>query len=502
MDFVSKLLTSSTEHWSTFALASIVLLVVLHFGTKHARLLRPYSHLPGPRPWPFLNRLPNLLKVRGEFHLEFDEYYKKYGKLFVMTTENVAFGISEPEMIKQVLVKDFDSFCDRMNLFDFPAPLDSLVSMVRGDRWRRIRNVLSPSFSALKMKRMVPLMNDACDTFMKKLEKVADKDESCDIHKFVQSLTFDVILSTAFGVKSECQTNPDDPVNVQVRDALRLRPLSMLVIVLALLLPCGRKLLSLLSPWLFQNFKGILNVAKQVISATKEQGELSEKNLLELMLKSNTPGGKGLSDDEVAAQAIGFLLAGSDTTSMTLSLTCHYLATNPEIQEKLMGEIDAVWVDEHQMPSYDTVRELPYLDMVIAETLRLHPVVPFLLRECTRECKVKDLTIPKQGEVFIPIYSIQRDPNIWPNPEKFDPERFSPEAKKTRDPYMYLPFGSGPRSCIGMRFANMELKLVLTRLLKKYRLEVSPDTVIPPRVKTNFILTIDGGINVRLKSRC
>ena len=114
MDFVSKLLTSSTEHWSTFALASIVLLVVLHFGTKHARLLRPYSHLPGPRPWPFLNRLPNLLKVRGEFHLEFDEYYKKYGKLFVMTTENVAFGISEPEMIKQVLVKDFDSFCDRM----------------------------------------------------------------------------------------------------------------------------------------------------------------------------------------------------------------------------------------------------------------------------------------------------------------------------------------------------------------------------------------------------
>ena len=92
------------------------------------------------------------------------------------------------------------------------------------------------------------------------------------------------------------------------------------------------------------------------------------------MLKSSTPGGKGLSDDEVAAQAIGFLLAGSDTTSMTLSLTCHYLATNPEIQEKLMGEIDAVWVDEHQMPSYDTVRELPYLDMVIAETLRLHPV--------------------------------------------------------------------------------------------------------------------------------
>ena len=97
------------------------------------------------------------------------------------------------------------------------------------------------------------------------------------------------------------------------------------------------------------------------------------QNLLELMLKANTPGGKKLTDDEIAAQAIGFLLAGSDTTSVTLSLTCFYLAMNPEVQEKLKHEIDSVWTDEHEMPSYETVRELAYLDMVIAETLRLHP---------------------------------------------------------------------------------------------------------------------------------
>lgn len=91
------------------------------------------------------------------------------------------------------------------------------------------------------------------------------------------------------------------------------------------------------------------------------------------MLKANEPGGRRLSDDEVAGQAIGFLLAGSDTTSVTLSLTCYYLATNPEVQEKLHQEIDSVWTNEKEMPSYETVRELPYLDMVIAETLRLHP---------------------------------------------------------------------------------------------------------------------------------
>jgi len=276
----------------------------------------------------------------------------------------------------------------------------------------------------------------------------------------------------------------------------------MAIIGFCLLLPYGKQMLTILSPWLFQNLQGILNVADQVISVSKEQEELTEKNLLELMLKANTPGGKKLTDDEIAAQAIGFLLAGSDTTSVTLSLTCFYLAMNPEVQDKLKHEIDSVWTDEHEMPSYETVRELPYLDMVIAETLRLHPTVPFLMRECVHECKVKELTIPKGGQVFIPIYSIHRDPTIWPNPEKYDPERFSSEAKQSRDPYLYLPFGSGPRNCIGMRFAQMELKLVLARILKKYKLEVAADTVIPPRVKTNITLVIDGGVNLKLKSRC
>ena len=103
---------------------------------------------------------------------------------------------------------------------------------------------------------------------------------------------------------------------------------------------------------------------------------------------------------------------------------------------------------------------------------------------------------------MVPIYSIHRDPTIWPNPEKYDPERFSPEAKQSRDPYLYLPFGSGPRNCIGMRFAQMELRLVLARIFKKYKLEAAADTVIPPPINSNTGLVIDGGINLLLKSRC
>lgn len=121
-------------------------------------------------------------------------------------------------------------------------------------------------------------------------------------------------------------------------------------------------------------------------------------------------------------------------------------------------------------------------------------------RSCTKACVIKDIKIPKDSPIIIPVYSIHRDPSIYPDPEKFDPERFSPAAKQSRNPYTYMPFGHGPHNCIGMRFAQMEMKLVLARILKKYRLEVGPDTKIPPDVKIKALLGCSE-INLRVVSR-
>jgi len=113
---------------------------------------------------------------------------------------------------------------------------------------------------------------------------------------------------------------------------------------------------------------------------------------------------------------------------------------------------------EAKLTDEKTKRKLGPSSYSAFEELKLIPsflsvLVPFLMLGCVHESKVKELTIPKGGQVFIPIYSIHRDPTIWPNPEKYDPERFSPEGKQSREPYLYFPFGSGPRNCIGMRFA-------------------------------------------------
>ena len=121
-------------------------------------------------------------------------------------------------------------------------------------------------------------------------------------------------------------------------------------------------------------------------------------------------------------------------------------------------------------------------------------------RGCTKACVIKDLKIPKDSPILIPVYSVQRDPAVFPDPEKFDPERFAPSAKQSRNPYSFLPFGHGPHSCIGMRFAKMQIRLVLARMLRKYRLEVTPDTKIPPDIKAKATLG-SPEINLRIVSR-
>ena len=123
-----------------------------------------------------------------------------------------------------------------------------------------------------------------------------------------------------------------------------------------------------------------------------------------------------------------------------------------------------------------------------------------ILRACTKDCIIKSVKIAKGVAVLIPVYSIHRDASIYPDPERFDPERFSPENKQSRSPYCFIPFGHGPHNCIGLRFALMEMKVVLARILKNYRFEVAEDTKIPPEIVIKSTLTCSD-INLRVTSR-
>ncbi|KAL9963555.1 hypothetical protein ACROYT_G027074 [Oculina patagonica] len=497
--------------WQTILIASAILLLIVYvfgFVTFYRSMKTRYGDVPGPTPLPIFGNLLDMIRHKGQMHLQMDEYYRKYGKVFTVAIfgKTPSLSVADPDMLKDIFVKEFDCFSDRPDFgIKAPEPFNSMMTRAERENWKRIRNTLTPAFSALKMKQMVPLMNSCCDTLLRKLSEVADKDQSVDIYKFLQGLTMDVIISAAFGINANPQDNSDDPVVSAAHKAMnRSTPRRILLFALSML-PFGNKIMSMFPSILTSNSEQLFKIAKEIV-ATKRAGktDLSRKDMLDLMLAASddpsVPESKKLSDMEVIAQSFVFLIAGYDTSSNTLGLTCHHIATHPDVQDKLQQEIDSVWTDEEQVPTYETVNELPYLDMVISETLRLYPPGFLTSRSCTKACVIKDIKIPKDSPILIPIYSIHRDPSIYPDPEKFDPERFSPAAKQSRNPYTYLPFGHGPHNCIGVRFAQMEMKLVLARMLKRYRLEVGPDTKIPPDVKVKGLLGCSE-INLRVVSR-
>ena len=161
----------------------------------------------------------------------------------------------------------------------------------------------------------------------------------------------------------------------------------------------------------------------------------------------------------------------------TLTSTAYYLATHPEVQDRLIREIDELMETRGNKTLYDVAQSATYLDQVISEVLRLCGPAFVLLRECAEDTVYKGVRFPKGIDVNIPSYVLHRDPEVWENPLEFNPDNFSPEAKQKRDPFSFLPFGTGPRQCMGMRLALLEIKQGLLTIMQRFKFERVPETV-------------------------
>lgn len=212
-------------------------------------------------------------------------------------------------------------------------------------------------------------------------------------------------------------------------------------------------------------------------------------------------------DDDLTAQCLIFFLAGFDTVSTLLSFMAHELAINQDVQDKLWEEINSVKSDLDGEPiTYERLQKMKYLDMCVSEALRKWPPAAIMDRSCSKpfdlEVDGKKIPIRVGDGLWIPGLAIQNDPKYFPDPEKFIPERFSDENKGSIKPFTYLPFGNGPRNCIGSRFALMELKAVLFEVLGDLKIEVSSKTAIPITLKKNtFIMKSEHGFWFEFKNR-
>ena len=314
-------------------------------------------------------------------------------------------------------------------------------------------------------------------------------------------LTLEVILSTAFGVDTSIQLGENTEMLENAKALFRtpgiLRQLARL--------PFGKSLLKLMSSLSGNKPLYFHGVAKEIIKSRRQQGLTGRKDLLHLMMIANeettVEGVSKLSDEEIVAQSIIFLLAGYETSSNTLSFILYHLALNPDVQDKLRTEIkEAVESNAKRKSLYELAQNMEYLDCVIKESQRLCPAAAQVNRECCENYDLNGIHIPAGTEIMIPIYVLHHDPDAWQNPENFDPERFLGPAKDARHAFQFLPFGAGPRNCIGMRFALMEVKVALVRILMKFKFMASPETQVPLEIREGITLSAKDGVLIRVQS--
>uniref|UniRef100_A0A8C0IMM3 unspecific monooxygenase n=1 Tax=Chelonoidis abingdonii TaxID=106734 RepID=A0A8C0IMM3_CHEAB len=298
--------------------------------------------------------------------------------------------------------------------------------------------------------------------------------------------SLDVVASTSFSVNIDSMNNPSDPFVAYIKKHLSFsffNPLLVSVVMFPFLTPVLDKMNVSLFP------SGFLDFFLNIIQCIKKERQKNDHSvsLASPSLCAFTPLFPALSDKEIMAQALVFILAGYETTSSTLNFLSYNLATHPDVQQTLQEEIDAA-LPNKAAPTYDAILQVEYLDMVVNETLRLFPVGGRIERVCKKSIEINGVTISKGTVAMIPAYALHQDPEYWPEPEEFRPERFSKENRESIDPYIFLPFGAGPRNCIGMRFALLSLKVAMIVLLQRFYFRICKDTLIPLVLDTKGFL--------------
>ncbi|XP_055011952.1 thromboxane-A synthase-like isoform X1 [Boleophthalmus pectinirostris] len=544
MDFSNAFCMDSSEWPVTIALF-LLFLSLLYWYSVYPFSVLSECGIKHPKPLPFLG---NIFLFREGFFNALTDLIKTHGRVcgYYMGRRPVVV-IADPDMLKEVLVRDFSNFPNRNTFQIAIKPSRESLVLLRNEEWKRVRSILTPSFSAAKMKEMVPLINTATNALMENLNVYAESNEAFDIHKCFSCFTMDVIASVAFGTQVDSQNTPDDPF---VRHAQLFFSFSFFDPIFFFFFAFPFILSPIIN--IFPNKRRdqlnhfFTNTIRKIIIQREEQPpEQRRRDFLQLMLDARSRGDesvslehfdtgvhsddpqtsaslnkdsnsnrslslqeqlqrrsqrKTMSEDEVIGQAFVFLLAGYETSSSTLAFTCYLLALHPECQHKLQEEIDHFYT-QHESPDYTNVQELKYLDMVISEALRMYPPGFRFVRNIERDSVVNGQRLPKEAWIEIPVGFLHHDPEHWPEPEKFIPERFTPEAKAARHPFVYLPFGAGPRNCVGMRLAQLEMKIALVNLFHRFTIVTCDETKVPLELKSSSTLGPKNGIYVKIIKR-
>jgi cytochrome P450 len=357
-----------------------------------------------------------------------------------------------------------------------------------GEHHRRQRRLAQPAFHRKRIDAYGATMTDYAERYSSRWTDGAQ----VDIAHEMMRLTLAIVGKTLFN--SDVESEADD-----VRESLT----EIMEMFQMLLLPYSEYLERLPLP---QNRRFLRARARldaviyRIISERRASGEDAGDLLSMLMHARDEEGdGGGMSDRQLRDEVMTIFLAGHETTANALAWTWYLLAQHPEVEAKLHAELDRVLDGGRRLPAVEDLAALRYTEMVFSESMRLYPPAWTVGRLAVKDYEVGGYTVPAGSLVLISQYVMQRDPRFWPDPLRFDPERWTPEARESRPQYSYFPFGAGARRCVGEGFAWMEGSLLIASIARRWRMRLDPahPVVEHPRIT----LRPKHGVRVTLEKR-
>ncbi|XP_032665437.1 cytochrome P450 4g15 [Odontomachus brunneus] len=533
---------SATTVFLSLLIPALVLYYI-YFRISRRHMIELGDKLPGPDGLPLIG---NTLMFLGSSDTIFRNIYRKsfeYDQVIrIWLGPKLVVFLMDPRDVEIVLSSHI--YLDKSTEYHFFKPwLGNGLLISTGQKWRAHRKLIAPTFHLNVLKSFIDLFNANSRAVVEKMRKEGDKEFDC--HDYMSECTVEILLETAMGVSKTTQDRSGFEYAMAVMkmcDILHLRHTK----------------LWLRPDWLFnlsrygkdqiRLLEIIHGLTKKVIARKKEDFKKGKRNVIDTSAQSNGQAikntsveglsfgqsvglkddldvddndvgekkrqafldllmeagqkGKVLTDEEVKEQVDTIMFEGHDTTAAASSFFLSVMGCRSDIQEKVIQELDEIFGDSDRPATFQDTLEMKYLERCLMETLRLYPPVPLIARNINKDLKLAsgDYVLPAGCTVVVTTFKMHRQSYLYSNPEVFNPDNFLPERTANRHYYAFVPFSAGPRSCVGRKYAILKLKIILSTIMRNFRVK-SDIKESDWRLQGDIILKRNEGFQIKLQPR-
>lgn len=422
-------------------------------------------------------------------------YHMKMGEIHLPKLD--LYMINEPSLVRRVLVEEADNFPKHAVMGEALKPLlGESIFTTNGQQWKRQRDMMGKSFEQMRLKMVFPLMQSAALAMQQRMDLLPDG-VSYDVDVEMTYVTADIMFRTILSIPLE-----SDDAHAIFGAFSRFQ-----LLVPKLITPTFFRLPRWMSPWFkrrqyAQAALQIRSILERFIRPRYDafhQGETSQEEdiLASLLAAKDEETGQSFSFDELIDQVAMLFLAGHETSASSLAWSLYLIANSPDIQDRMVEEINGVLGTAEL--TYSDLREMELTRNVFREALRLYPPVGFFTRQTVKTEHMRNKVLSEKATIVIPPWLIHRHRELWQNPDEFDPDRFQTESAKESLKCAYLPFGMGPRVCMGAAFALQEANLILAMLVRRYRFVAVKEHV--PEPVGRLTIRSHNGIKIAIQKR-